>query len=195
MAEFRLETERLVLRDWREEDWVPFYRHTNTPEVMRWLGGAMDAEKCAAQRARLESYRADHGFTFWAVERKADGGDLAGELLGFCGMKRSNQEGAPLGDMEIGWRFREDSWGKGYAREAAQACMDAGFKRFGAPHIVALTVAGNKGSWGLMKRLGMIRREDLDFPSEDFETHGTIIVYSITRDEWQRGKSAAAAVQ
>ena len=184
-ADFRLETERLVLRDWREPDWPIFWRHTNTPAVMRWLGGVADEAGMALGRARLESCRREHGHTFWVVERKADGGVLAGELLGFCGLKRANQQGGPIGDVEIGWRLREDAWGRGYAREAAEASMAAGFETFGAPHIIALTVEGNAPSWGLMRRLGMQRRPELDFPSTDFEAAGgTIIAYAITRDAW-----------
>ena len=185
MAEFRHETDRLILRDWREEDWEPFFRHTNTPAVMRWLGGVMNEAGMATARLRLESYRRDHGFTFWVVERKRDGGHLAGEPLGFCGFKRSNQQGGPVGDMEIGWRLREDAWGHGYALEAARACMAIGFEAFGAPHMLALTVEGNAASWGLMRRLGMRRRADLDFANTDFDPEsGTIIVYAITRAEW-----------
>ena len=187
--EFRLETERLVLRDWRDEDWEPFFRHTNTPEVMRWLGGVLDEEAQAKMRARLTSYKHQHGHNFWVVERKPGGGQLASEVLGFCGLKRANQEGAPIGDFEIGWRLREDSWGWGYAREAAEASMVAGFETFGAPHMIALTVEGNAASWGLMRRLGMRRRPDLDFGSTDFEpTGGTIIAYSITRDDWEAAR-------
>lgn len=180
MADFRCETERLVLRDWREDDWEPFWHHTNTPAVMRWLGGVADAEARAAAQARLESYARDHGHTFWAVERKSDG-----ELLGFCGLKRSNQAGGPIGMMEVGWRLREDAWGKGYAREAAMASLDLAFDRFGADEVVAFTVEGNRGSWGLMLRLGMGRREDLDFACPDFDpASGIIIVYSIASAQW-----------
>jgi hypothetical protein len=77
-AAFRYETARLVLRDWRADDWPEFWRVTNTPAVMRWLGGvAGEAERDAA-RERLESYQSDHGHTFWVLERKDDGA-----LLGF----------------------------------------------------------------------------------------------------------------
>ena len=88
MGEFRLETRRLILRDWREADWVEFWRVTNTPAVMRWLGDPADEATRNAARQRLEGYRRDHGHTFWVLERKADGGLLSGELLGFCGLKR-----------------------------------------------------------------------------------------------------------
>ena len=180
MEQFRLETERLVLRNWCEQDWLSFFEGTNTPEGMRWLGGVMDDAGMARQRARLEAYATDHGHTFWPVERKQDGA-----VIGFCGLKRSNQPGGPQGDFEVGWRLRQDVWGQGYAREAALASLDHAFATLEAPHVLALTVLGNSPSWGLMERLGMARRADLDFDSAEFDpATGRIIAYAITRREW-----------
>lgn len=183
---FRLETERLLLRDWREGDWPLFFRHTNTPAVMQWLGGVMDPPQQADQRARIEASRAEYGHCFWAVERQPDGGHLAGEVLGFCGLKRADGNGSPVaGEVEIGWRLREDAWSRGYAREAARASLDAGFGSFGARRIVALTVAGNASSRKLMQRLGMERREDLDFADNRYgRLLRDAIVYLITREQW-----------
>ena len=181
MTEFRHETARLTLRDWRAEDWPVFCEATNTPAVMRWLGGVQDAAARAAGEKRIEGYRRDHGHTFWVVERKDDGA-----LLGFCGLKRSNQPGGPQGMMEVGWRLREDAWGQGYAKEAATASLDLAFDRFGADEVIALTVQGNTGSWGLMVRLGMERRANLDFDSNDFGSEDPrIIAYGITLDQWR----------
>ena len=88
--------------------------------------------------------------------------------------------------MEVGWRLREDAWGQGYAKEAAAASLDLAFTRFGADEVIALTVEGNTGSRGLMLRLGMVRREDLDFDSPDFDPENPrIIAYAITRAAWQ----------
>jgi RimJ/RimL family protein N-acetyltransferase len=181
VAEFRLETERLVLRDWRAEDWPAFFRHTNTPAVMRYLGGVLDGDAVDAQRSRVETCAQRHGHCFWVVERKADG-----EILGFCGLKRADAPGSTVeGEFEVGWRLREDAWGQGYAKEAALTALQAGFERFGAEEIVALTVIENEASWGLMKRLGMRRRADLDYvdPRDNAPFRDTI-VYSISRDEW-----------
>jgi RimJ/RimL family protein N-acetyltransferase len=181
MADFRHETERLILRDWRDEDWDRFWQGTNTAEVMRWLGGVCDAAKRRAAQERLLSYDREHGHTFWVVERKDDG-----EVLGFCGLKRSNQAGGPQGLMEVGWRLRQDAWGQGYAKEAASASLDLAFGRFGADEVVALTVQRNMPSWGLMLRLGMRRREDLDFANAEFDAENpVIIVYSIDPETWQ----------
>jgi len=178
---FYHETDRLILRDWCEEDWKPFWEGTNTPAVMKWLGGLADEETRESARGRLESYRRDHGHTFWPIERKEDGA-----ILGFCGLKRCTDKNGPFGMMEAGWRLREDAWGKGYAKEAAIATLDLAFSRFGADETIAMTVEGNTGSWGLMHRLGMERRPDLDFPETFWsQDYGMVIVYSITREAWE----------
>lgn len=180
-----IETQRLILRDWRDEDWPRFWEGTNTPEVMRWLGGVADEATRVAARGRIERYRAEHGHTFWCVERKDDA-----VVLGFCGLKRSNQQGGPQGLMEIGWRLREDAWGHGYAREAATASLDHAFAHHDDGEVIALTVERNVASCGLMKRLGMRRREDLDFPSAEFDAEQPVIIaYSIDRTSWKASRA------
>ena len=92
-------------------------------------------------------------------------------------------------DHEIGWLVREDRWRRGYAEEAMRAVLDWAFTRIAAPHIVALTSHANAGSWKLMQKLGMVRREDLDFadpafPAEDNPT----IQYSLTQEQWESAK-------
>jgi RimJ/RimL family protein N-acetyltransferase len=176
----RIETERLVLRDWTLDDIEPFLR-LNTPEVMRWLGGVKAREALeAAVRDRFIAWQESRGFTFWVVERKEDA-----ELLGFCGIKIADDTGSPVeGEYEIGWRLREDAWGRGYAKEAAIASLDHAFGQLGAQRVVALTVEGNSPSWGLMERLGMTRRPDLDYKGPEW-AEGTVIVYLIRREEWR----------
>lgn len=190
MAEFRLETERLVLRDWREGDWGEFFRRTNTPAVMEWLGGVLDDTGQAAQRSRVDNCHAANGFCFWLVERKHDGGHLAGETLGFCGLKRADSPGSSVtGEIEIGWRFREDAWGRGYAKEAAIAAMGAAFERFDAERVVSITVEGNTPSWGLMQRLGMTRRPELDYSDDRYDPPWRdAIIYDITSAEWAKSR-------
>jgi RimJ/RimL family protein N-acetyltransferase len=176
-----IETERLILRDWREQDVAPFLRHTNTPAVMRWLGGVLPPEEAEARlRGRLMRWQAERGFTFWAVERKADE-----ELLGFCGLKIADDAGSPVeGALEVGWRLREDAWGQGYAREAAEASLDFAFGTLGAPRVVSLTVTGNAPSWRLMERLGMTRRPDLDYEGPGW-AEGSVIVYVMEAEAWR----------
>lgn len=182
------ETERLRLREWGEGDGDRFYAIMNTPAVMRHLGGVQDRETWEAALGRINGFQRDFGHTFWLVERKDDG-----ELLGFCGLKRVNSPGTELtGQFEVGWRLRESAWGQGYAKEAAIAALDLAFGRFGAPHVLALTIPSNKDSQGLMKRLGMTRRADLDFVDTRFgpEMNPTV-VYRIDAVDWPEARASA----
>lgn len=189
MSRIALQTERLRLREWDEADGERFYAIMNTPVVMRHLGGVQDHSTWNAAFERLKSYQRDYGHTFWLLERKDDG-----ELLGFCGLKRVNSPGAErlAGQYEIGWRLRESAWGMGYAKEAAIACLDLAFGRFRAPHVVALTIGPNSQSRGLMHRLGMKRRADLDYDDGRFgpEMNPTI-VYRIDAEDWPAARAAA----
>lgn len=188
MAEVIAETDRLRLREWDDEDEQRFYSVMNTPAVMRWLGGLQTPAEWNAGYLRVRSYQRDFGFTFWIVERRSDDA-----ILGFCGLKRANAPGGDgiAGDIEIGWRLREDAWGQGYAREAATASLDLAFDRFDAPRVVAVTAAGNAPSQGLMKRLGMKRRGDLDFIDRRFPADSEVnpqVVYVIEAADWHAAR-------
>lgn len=191
MAEVVAVTDRLRLREWDEADEQPFYAVMNDPLVMEYLGGVQTPEQWHAAFERLLGYQRDLGFTFWLIERRSDG-----VILGLCGLKRCNSPGSgPLeGQVEIAWRLRSDAWGKGYAKEAAIAALDLAFERFAAPFVVALTVPGNVHSSGLMERLGMTRRRDLDFVG-GFSPAGPrdheIIVYRMDPADWPAARAGA----
>jgi RimJ/RimL family protein N-acetyltransferase len=164
VAEIVAETERLRLRTWDFEDRAEYARHCNTPAVARHVGGIQSQEGLDAAFERLEGYQRETGHTFWVVERKADGA-----FLGFCGLKVAKVSGTPVdGEVEIGWRLREDVWGQGYAKEAAQAALQWAWANIDCARIVSFTIPANVASWGLMERLGMTRRADLDFSHPDF---------------------------
>jgi RimJ/RimL family protein N-acetyltransferase len=153
-----IETDRLLLRRWRDEDRAPFHAMSQDPRVMATLGPLLSRAESDAAINRLNAAIDRDGHGFWAIERKADG-----VFLGFCGLK-IGPEGTPIaGLIEIGWRLAYAQWGSGYAREAAQASLDWGWQALRAPRIVAITTPGNVRSWGLMARLGMTRLDDGDF--------------------------------
>lgn len=153
-----IETERLSLRRWQPRDRDALWAQVSDPEVMRFLLAIPDAAAFEAHLARLDQWQADNGFTFWVVERRADGA-----VLGVCGLKRGGA-GTPIADsLEIGWRLARAHWGQGYAREAAQAVLGWAWANTDADQVWAITVEQNPASWGLMERLGMSRRHDLDF--------------------------------
>jgi len=163
----------------------------NTPPVMRHLGGVQTPEQWRDGFERLRGFTREFGHTFWIVEDKA-----SGELLGFCGLKRVNSPGADdlAGTPEIGWRLRESAWGKGIAKEAAIASLDVAFDRLGFDAVIAMTVPANLESQGLMMRLGMRRREDLDFIDSRFGPElNPSLIWRITAAEWPAARAAALA--
>ncbi len=170
-----IETPRLILRDWREEDRVAFIDLCASPEVMEFLGGPSSEEDVDDAIARIRAGSIRNGFCFWAVEDKADG-----RFIGFCVLKIADAPGAAIeGETEIGWRFLRDAWGQGYAKEAAQATLAWAWKYLDTDYVIAMTVPGNRRSWGLMERIGMVRRPELDFGhplfAEDHPLHRHIV--------------------
>lgn len=191
MARIVAETERLRLREWDPQDEARFYDVMNRPDVMTHLGGVQTPDEWRAAYTRVVGFQRDYGHTFWIMEDR----DLH-EILGFCGIKRSNAPGAgPLtGKHEIGWRLRPEAWGKGLAKEAAIASLDLAFGKFAAPEVIATTLKENLESQGLMKRLGMTRREDLDYIDTRFGPEmNPSIVYIIDRTDWPAARAAALA--
>ncbi|MCY7339768.1 MAG: GNAT family N-acetyltransferase [Sphingomonas bacterium] len=181
------ETARLRLRQWREADADAFYAAMNPAEVMRYLGGVQTPAVWRAAFDRLQSYQRSFGVTFWLLERRNDA-----ELLGFCGLKRVNYEGAPnQGEVEVGWRLRRSAWGQGIAKEAAIAALDLAFDQFYSPSVVAITAAANRPSWGLMERLGMHSEPSLDFDDPRFPKLNPMKQWRITAEAWPAARSAA----
>ena len=185
MAEIVLETDRLLLRTIGPDDAAEQMRVLNTPTVMARLGGVKTLEEIEAKHAKAMALYEAQGFSFLFIIEKA-----SGETVGHCGIKQvDNPLARNLGDHEVGWLVREDRWRRGYAEEAMHAVIDWAFGPVGAPHVVALTSHANVGSWKLMEKLGMERREDLDFddPAYAAEDRPTIL-YSLTKDQWESSK-------
>ncbi len=155
-----IETERLILRPWREADRPAWLAMMAEPEVTYWLGGANPLEAESAAFDRRNAMIAADGFGMWAAERKVDG-----LVVGSIGIRRM-----PLawdhpfsGEVELGWRLMRAAWGEGYASEGAAASLAWGRANLDVERIVAFTADSNLRSQAVMVRIGMIRRPDLDF--------------------------------
>ena len=154
MSEFRLETDRLVLRAWREADRDPFFALNSDPAVMVFLPAT---DRAASDNAidRMIVAQAAQGHCFWAVERKQDGA-----FLGFCGPMPARD---PLNEVELGWRLSRDAWGAGYATEGALASLAWCWANLDTPTVMAITVPANRRSRAVMERIGMAFVEGGDF--------------------------------
>ncbi|MBT2188231.1 GNAT family N-acetyltransferase [Sphingobium nicotianae] len=160
VALLTLETERLILRRWRNEDLAPAAAINADPEVMSWIGaGPMSVRDSGEYLTRNDAGFDTHGFGIWAVERKEDHA-----MIGFSGLRRFERPHHPLGScIEAAWRFAREAWGKGYATEAARAAFLDGFNRCAIATITSWAPEGNLRSQGVMQRIGMTRRADRDF--------------------------------
>jgi RimJ/RimL family protein N-acetyltransferase len=157
VGNFRLETERLVLRSWRADDLEPFHAINADPEVMATLGPVMSRDEVAALIARMEEIEGRAGHCFWALERRSDA-----SLIGWCGAIPGTV-GPIAGKPEIGWRMARQAWGQGYATEAAHATLDWLFANRPDDAAWAITSTGNRRSRAVMERLGMSHCLELDF--------------------------------
>jgi len=175
-----IETERLILRPCRESDKSAFANILNTPAMMAHLGGVQSRDVIDALVDKRIADQARHGMSYWAVETKE-----TGELVGTCGVRVADDySGASIEGMyEIGWRIAEPYWGQGFAREAAAASLAWAWENTVALAIGAWTTADNQRSLALMERLGMARRQDLDFidPRSGRDRSERLVVYVITR--------------
>lgn len=151
-----IDTQRLIIRSWRNADRAPYAAMGQDAAVMRYLGPLQSRAETDAAIDRMIAIEAECGHCFWALERRRDSA-----LLGFCGLLPGK---APLeGKIEIGWRLASAHWGQGYAREAAAAVLGWAWANTRHPAVHAITVPANSASWGLMERLGMVRLADGDF--------------------------------
>ena len=173
----KLETERLILRQWIEEDLNPFAAMSADLQVMRWLGGCLTRDAAGAYMARSTLSFSACGMGRFVVERRADGA-----FLGSCGLMpgRAQLPIAPFTD--IGWRLDRSAWGRGYATEAAAAVLRDGFERLGLDEIAAVTAATNLRSRAVMQRLNMSYDASSDFDDPAFslgDTNRRVVVYRI----------------
>ncbi len=153
-----IETERLVLRPWREADKAPFAALNADPEVRRYFPSVLTRAESDASAEWIMGHFERHGFGFWAVERKTDGA-----FLGFNGLGHLRDDDVLFPAVEIGWRFAREAWGHGYATEGARAALAYGFETLGLDEVIAYTARGNARSEAVMRRIGMTRDPGRDF--------------------------------
>jgi len=174
-----IETERLILRRWREEDQSPYIAMMGDPHVAQWLGGPYSAQEAVERIARNEAALEQHGYGRMAMARRSDGA-----FLGYCGLMPVHADLPFEGGFEIGWSMAKTHWGQGYASEAARAVFADGFARLGLEEILAFTAEANARSQGVARRLEMIRDPSRDFANPLLAAdhpHSQHLVFAIRR--------------
>ena len=166
-----LETERLILRYLAPDDVDAVFAVIGDPETMKFYPQRFSRDDAVRWVTRSrERYRTD-GYGLFAVVLKS-----TGEVIGNCGVVRQEVEGETL--LEVGYHFRRDYWGCGYATEAAAGCMAYAFEHLKAEKVVSLILPENLPSRRVAERNGMTVERQATFHDLPH------LVYAMKREDY-----------
>ena len=174
-----IETERLLLRRWRDEDIDPYANLCADPEVMRYVGGGapLTREQSEGQIAGFVRHWEERGFGLWAVEHKA-----SGAFIGFVGLVYHDEWTEGEHKTEVGWRLNPAYWGEGFATEGAVASVRYGLEELGLERIISIIRPDNAASCRVAEKAGLT-------PQGKTHWRGNKVVwYAVDRDAWEARK-------
>jgi RimJ/RimL family protein N-acetyltransferase len=153
---FRIETARLILREFTTEDAQAFHRLRSDRAIVELTGepALETVEEAREDLAAYPDYR-EQGFGRWACVLKS-----TGAVIGFSGPKYLPE----LDEVDVGYRFHEEHWGKGLATESARAVIDWVWRETNLPALTAYVLPQNAGSIRVLEKL-------------DFQNEGLVDVY------------------
>ncbi|AMC09889.1 acetyltransferase [Lutibacter profundi] len=161
-----LETQRLYLREFTDSDGFHFYQLNNNPEVIKHTGNkAFQSLNEATNFIKNYSDYNQNGFGRWAVCLKE-----TNEFLGWCGLKKEK------GEIDLGFRFYKKHWNKGFATEAAKACVNYGFLKLKRHKIRGRVYAENRASIQVLKKC------NLKFEKQFMYDKKPAVLYTIKND-------------
>lgn len=171
-------TERLYLRQWIDADITPFAQMNSDSDVMKYFPKKLSESETKEMINRINLSFDKNNFGLFAVENKS-----TGEFIGFTGFSIPQFEAFFTPCIEIGWRYKKESWGQGFATEAAISCIVYGFKTLRFGKIVSFTSAINKKSISVMEKIGMKYVADFNHPKiEETNCLCRHLLYEITNE-------------
>lgn len=179
-----LETERLRLRRFAEDDVDRLVALDSDPEVMRYITYGLPTPRSTYAEVILPRWFAIYEATpllgYFAAEDRA-----GGEFLGWFHLRPDRFD---PDEQELGYRLSRATWGRGLATEGAAAVLEHGFARVGTAKISARTLAGNRRSRRVMEKCGLAFEKDFVYPEDVLagraEDERAAVKYSITRARW-----------
>ena len=175
-----LVTKRLILRQWKERDYVPFSIMNSDACMMKYFQKSLTRMESDVLAEKIQSFIEENDWGLWVVELKS-----THEFIGFVGLNKPKPNLPPWPCVEIGWRLAKNHWGRGYATEAAKQALNYAFNTLVLNEVVAFTIRHNRGSLAIMNHLGMtntglnILHSDID-PSSFLCEH---VLYKITKSQ------------
>lgn len=180
-----LKTERLLLRQWKDEDVVLFSKMNADPMVMEYYPSTLDEEQSDTMANKIKSLIAEKGWGFWAVELHNEK-----RFIGFVGLHEPTYELPVTPCVEIGWRLDKNYWGKGYATEAANESLKFAFEELELNEVYSFASVANEKSWRVMQRLGMKNtHSNFEHPiipeNHPLREH---VLYKITKEQYKKSQ-------
>jgi RimJ/RimL family protein N-acetyltransferase len=180
-----LETDRLLLRQWKPTDREPFAKLNADPHVMEFFPNTLSREASDAFADRIQALIEKQSWDLWAVEIKN-----TQQFIGYVGLHVPTYELPFNPCVEVGWRLAYEHWGKGYAPEAALVALKFGFESLNLTEIVSFTALGNVRSQRVMEKIGMQRSpETFQHPNvsinSDLREH---CLYELSHYDWFTAK-------
>lgn len=158
----KLETERLILRRLEETDVERMFLLDSNPEVMKYIGVPVltePSESLKVIRMIRKQYEENGTGRLAVIEKET------GLLMGWSGLKLLTEEiNGYKNVLDLGYRYLPESWGKGYALEAAKASLELGFHEMKADMIYAHAHSENAGSNHILKKLGFEKTGEFTEP-------------------------------
>jgi RimJ/RimL family protein N-acetyltransferase len=190
-----LVTDRLVLREWRDEDIAAFAELNADPVVMEYFPATLTPAQTAEVVDRIRSNFSTNGYGWWATEVRE-----TGAFIGFIGLSAPSWEAHFTPTVEIGWRLSRHAWGHGYAPEGARAAIDWAFTNLDLPgdQLTSFTAVGNTKSRRVMEKLGFTHDpdEDFDHPMLPLDSHvSRHVLYRLRRASWSDGDGEAVEAE
>jgi RimJ/RimL family protein N-acetyltransferase len=193
-----LETERLVLRRFTEDDVDNLVALDSDPAVMRFINGGTPTPRDEIKNDILPTFLSYYerfvGFGFWAAIEKA-----SGEFLGWFHLR--SPRGSSPDDIELGYRLRRSAWGKGYGTEGARALIRKGFTELGVRRVFASAYEENVASRRVMEKAGLTLVRTFRMTPAELAAHGLDpqlvwegedVEYALEKADWERQEAAMA---
>lgn len=190
--EILLETDRLILRRFTEQDADALFDLHNDPEVMHFLNGGRPAsrEKVRTQTLPtiLRAYERHPHFGWWAADERS-----TGEFVGWFELRPNNDK--PPYEAMLGYRLHRSAWGRGLATEGARALIRKAFTELRVIRVIADTMAVNSGSRRVMEKAGLTLVRTFhtpwDGPDPIAGHEQGEVEYALNRDDWQARQNAS----
>ncbi|MDW3649984.1 MAG: GNAT family N-acetyltransferase [Bacteroidia bacterium] len=175
-----IESERVGMRAWKASDLDELAAINADPEVMKYFNRSLNKEESGIMMQRLQKQLEERGYTYFAAEEKSTGG-----LLGFVGLHFQDYEAPVRPFVDIGWRLKRAVWGKGFAPEAAKACLAFAFEELGLDAIYSVTPLQNSPSERVMQKIGMKKIAEFGHPKIPDDSEIKVCVfYEIKKEDF-----------